>query len=438
MKTQFSEVLSEILSHSEISKNEMIRLCNIDRSSFFKFLNGSRTPTQEQLNTILSKLQLSPDEERELKNAYAHTMKSDSQLICNDHISDFLWTLEGCEESGVIFPSLEKEISLNSGSIQGRDNVYRYLAFSVENEISKSDFSHNLYLFLPRKAKPFWRWLLALMRNKRGLEANINYLIELPSRKNSRSEAIEQLKYVLPGALLNAESNSVFYYYSDSTGFAEPGILYKYSLLLQDRMILLNSDMDRAIVIKDPQVCNDAGKKLLNYLNSAHLLVEKVPDKKIDKERFGEALFYYGNCLTYSRLMGKNSIWFSSVDNIENCMKYEGSKEDKSDGVMNRKIALIRNIKEKIGKRVFLIDNRYLPSMMDWTIILTSKDCLLIRNEKKKTCFLIKEIYFVQEFGAYFSDLLNSGYILNDSIVKVILGKYAPLNDGLPLPDATC
>ena len=55
MKNTFAELLTEIISQSEISKNEMIRTCDIDRSSFFKFLSGQRIPTMEQFNRICEK-----------------------------------------------------------------------------------------------------------------------------------------------------------------------------------------------------------------------------------------------------------------------------------------------------------------------------------------------------------------------------------------------
>ena len=42
MKNTFAELLSEVISNSEISKNEMIRECDIDRSSFFKFIAFDR------------------------------------------------------------------------------------------------------------------------------------------------------------------------------------------------------------------------------------------------------------------------------------------------------------------------------------------------------------------------------------------------------------
>ena len=140
MKTQFSEILSEIISHSEFSKNEMIRNCDIDRSSFFKFLNGTRTPTLEQLNTICKKLLLTPDEERDLREAYSYATKGNKQISISNRIIEILWTLETGSDRGKNAAGIsaceasEPAFEVISGSGQ----VLEYLKSAVLYEAAKA------------------------------------------------------------------------------------------------------------------------------------------------------------------------------------------------------------------------------------------------------------------------------------------------------------
>ena len=127
MNTQFSQILSEIISNSELSKNEMIRNCDIDRSSFFKFLNGTRTPTPEQLNTICKKLLLTPDEERELREAYFYVTGGNKTITISNSIIDMMWALEKAEntkEQPFFFAGIFRARIIRFGDNRQRTSAY--------------------------------------------------------------------------------------------------------------------------------------------------------------------------------------------------------------------------------------------------------------------------------------------------------------------------
>ena len=102
MKNSFSELLSEFISQSGISKNEIIRACDIDRSSFFKFLNGGRIPTNEQLNKICSKLQFTAPEEKALRLEYARVTIGERKVLTHQRIAQLLWKMEETENSKTV------------------------------------------------------------------------------------------------------------------------------------------------------------------------------------------------------------------------------------------------------------------------------------------------------------------------------------------------
>lgn len=67
---EFGKLLNEKLEALPSSKNETIRLTEINRSTFFKFLNGRRFPTAEQMDAILDRAGFSAQDQAELRRAY--------------------------------------------------------------------------------------------------------------------------------------------------------------------------------------------------------------------------------------------------------------------------------------------------------------------------------------------------------------------------------
>ena len=141
MKTAFSEFLSEIISKSGYSKNEIIRLCDIDRSSFYKFLNGSRIPTSEQFEMLCNKLQISNADEKELRVKYALLTKGKRKVDIEDRIGDFLWKLENLNESSVARMVEPRSIieCENSSVISGRGSVLGIMMSIIKDETKQEN-----------------------------------------------------------------------------------------------------------------------------------------------------------------------------------------------------------------------------------------------------------------------------------------------------------
>ena len=56
---RFSELLNSYIEKSDMTKNSMINVLNIDRSTFFQILNGRRLPTNKQLMDIVENIDVS-------------------------------------------------------------------------------------------------------------------------------------------------------------------------------------------------------------------------------------------------------------------------------------------------------------------------------------------------------------------------------------------
>lgn len=70
METTFSILLSRYIDSLAINKAEFIRMSGIDKSTFYKILNGTRVPTKKQFHSISSLLALSENDNVELDKAY--------------------------------------------------------------------------------------------------------------------------------------------------------------------------------------------------------------------------------------------------------------------------------------------------------------------------------------------------------------------------------
>ena len=425
MKTQFSEILSEIISHSEFSKNEMIRNCDIDRSSFFKFLNGTRTPTQEQLNTICKKLLLTPDEERDLREAYSYATKGNKQISISNRIIEILWTLETGSDRGKNAAGIsaceasEPAFEVISGSGQ----VLEYLKSAVLYEAAKAGDEHEIDAFLPNSAEPFWIWLMDYIREEPESRLKVRSLTALPSRIYNTDSILYKFRYPLLCSLLYPDTFIGYYYYANTAGEPDPGVLYAHSLILDSRTILLNANMDKAIVIPDAESCGDDRKRFLNNLNSAHLFALKMTNKEIGREVAGGIKHCYGGCSLDCQLWDRNTIKYFSERVLENYMNAASTAADEREkrAFLSRKRAFTKNVLDCIGTKTFLIDERYLPSAKSWAAALTSKEELLVYSESSRYHLVIDEMHTVHAFSSFFEGLSTGGYVINSKLAKELV-----------------
>lgn len=67
---EFGQILNEMIEGLPRSKNETIRLIEINRSTFYQFLNGKRFPTVDQITDILERAGFSEADQKKLRRAY--------------------------------------------------------------------------------------------------------------------------------------------------------------------------------------------------------------------------------------------------------------------------------------------------------------------------------------------------------------------------------
>ena len=502
MKTSFSDLLSEIISQSEISKNEMIRACDIDRSSFFKFLNGSRIPTAQQLNRICSKLQFSPQEEKALRLEYAKITQGESNVRSGTRIADLLWKLEeassaesawemqyldgtGFEEEGVF--------------VTGKEKVLKLLMDTFARGVESGETIFEADLFLPARTETFIRWLIGFLLSRSGDGVRIRQIIELPSRDLGTDRmSMDWIRFALLCTAASPDSYSGYYYYSYHPSETKMGALYAYSVITQQRVILLDERMDKAVVVQDERFCSDYRNHFVSLLNSTKPFVRKVDACDVAKELKDPICYRYGlgrmltkglsghevvyaspaglrefmqagewdeedKCGSQSRkgrqgeekglnkeaVPGEESAG-SEAENLgkestgseaENLGKESAGSEAESLGKENsgseaayrsrenrfrleERQKKIRAVGEKLGTRLFLIDERNLPPARNWSIMLSGSEKVLLYRQGCRYYFVVAESGIVNAFHSFLKELPNSGNLLRNELAREVFDSF--------------
>ena len=435
MKNSFSELLSEIISQSGISKNEIIRACDIDRSSFFKFLNGSRIPTNEQLNKICSKLQFSASEEKALRLEYARVTIGERKVLAHQKIAQLLWKMEETENSKTIEKKSNycTETEVAETTINGKAKVIELLVNTIIQELAEGAGRCEINIFLPSEADEILDWIVSFISGEQGDCIKFRHLIELPARNNQADQmVIDRLKFALLCTLVNPSAYSGYYYYSGDSISSSLGVFYAYSLVAEHRVVLMNERMDKAIVITEQESCKDYKSHFLSALNCAHPIMKKVDCQRAAEELSCPVLYLYGSRVGSEQTDINNSVRYISLAGIKkiagvgNLPNESGSKTVNS----NERVRKLNEIRNEIGTHVFIIDERNIPPAKTWCAALSGKDKLIFYKADSEYFFIITEPEVVQAFYRFMSELPDSGYLLrNDLALDIIDGLIAGVSN---------
>ena len=429
MKNTFAELLSEIISNSEISKNEMIRECDIDRSSFFKFLSGSRIPTMEQFNRICNKLQFSPAEEKRLRMEYAKVTQGERNVSTGKRITELLWKLEESYNAGTDLKNFaenrgeEKSTDSMDSVVCGKQKVFELLKAAIVDQALSSSRKAEIDMFLPEKEEEFLKWMTEFLKSDLSGRVKIRHLIELPSRSIKAEQMLmDKLRFALLGTAANSKAYSGYYYYAYNSISSCVGVLYPYSLVTEQRVVLLNERMDKAIIIVDSDFCRDYRDYFMIALNSAKTIIKKVKEKDLEKEVTEPVRYRYGG-LGGLELPGNEKatvyVSTSSVRRFAETGCFNGESDSKSLEIKERK-SFLNKMQKKIGSKVFLIDERSIPAAVSWGITLSGKDKLIIHCRKAECYFVVTEASIVEAFYSFMENLPNSGNLLRTDLAKEI------------------
>lgn len=138
----FSEYLNncinKYLAGSELSKNDLISTCKVNRSTFFQCMRGMRVPTQELFQTLLEILQLSPGEEAKLRQLYYIAQIGEPVYQSRQWARKCLETLAVLSAEGVSQIhqfAVATHITAARAAIYGEDQIFQELCQLAQAEI---------------------------------------------------------------------------------------------------------------------------------------------------------------------------------------------------------------------------------------------------------------------------------------------------------------
>ena len=143
---EFGRLLNEMMEALDESKNEIISRTGIDRSTFFKFLNGKRFPTADQLNVIIRKSGISESDGRKLRKAYDETHYSH---VLYNYIEVASQCLNAMMEASYIREYVRSKASPGTNLKIGSETIHGICGI-LQNEIQGD---RNLLLSSPNRYK---------------------------------------------------------------------------------------------------------------------------------------------------------------------------------------------------------------------------------------------------------------------------------------------
>ena len=430
MKNTFAELLSEVISQSEISKNEMIRACEIDRSSFFKFLNGSRIPTTDQLNRICDKLQFSPSEEKSLRLEYAKITQGERRIRSENRIAELLWKLEDSNNIDTSWKDCDAErreteqtSELTETVIRGKRKVLELIKSTILNEALEEGNMAEIDMFIPEKTEEFLEWLIGFLRSDLSSHVRVRHLIELPSRSTHTEQVLmDRLKFSLLSSAENSRAYSGYYYYAYNSISSCVGAVYAYSLITEHRVVLLNEKMDMAIAVEDAGFCRDYRDYFMAALNSAKPIIKKVKEQDIEKELDKPIRYRYGGQCFGNLAKNEGMVLYTSIESVRRFAQ-TGKSNERSDWEAvspEERESCLNKAKKQIGSKVFLVDERSIPPAASWTIALSGKDKLIMRRKDTDYFFIVTEPGIVEAFYTFMENLPGSGNLIRTELAQEI------------------
>ena len=433
MQNSFSEALLDIISRSNISKNELIRECDIDRSSFFKILNGTRIPTAKQFAQICCKLKLSPADEKKLRTAYSKITLGERKVQFYDCLTELLWIFENTDETEPLDISkpFQKSNSFqksynNEVIVSGKRAVFELFTNTILQEAQPDQEPCEIFLFLPILNYDFVNWIISFLKTGIGSNIRIKQLIELSSFPAEPDPVIiERIKLTFLCAAANIKSYSGYYYYSNSSVDSNIGVFCAYSLITPNRVIMLNKSMDKAIIITDPTCCNEFRHYSTMALNSARPLIKKVRSKDLTAELNDPISYRYGGKAFIDKQFEDNSIIYISPRNIAYLTESrEPNGQNDGDTVRLKEMSkLAKELKKRLGSRIFFIDERDIPSAMSWYIAISGDEKLIYGKDGDEECLIISESGIVKAIYGFMVNLRGSGFLIRDDLASEMIEK---------------
>lgn len=457
-ETNFSLLLKEYIEKNHLSKNELVRESGIDRSSFFQFLNGKRIPTKKQINDIILILQISSIEKKNLIEQYERMQIGDHIWKSRSTVRRCLETVANSEKTSLyrsLHVQLDGEPLQTTAIYVGKENVSGFLQTILMEEFSQEHPKFDF--FMPLSNVSFYESLKRLSSKSRKKEIHIRQLAQFPAgNEDIHNEIIDFFETILFLRLCNEEYHTFYFYdVTSQTNCIETP--FSYYLVAKKRVVLVNNDFSKAIVIYDAllvqQYCENFERALIN--TKEVIVTEKQKSSFSDIQsaplrNSGQCFYYSGIPYTVYSVSSGNMyrlfceklqdtdftgrsipdegfMEFMGLKKLNEFMKSGDSlfpEKGKIQRITMKDRQLILNeLKKKLNDNFFLLNETKLPDWNRWELYVIEKGSITFYDKgfSSQQFLRVTEPNIVNAFVDFFKSLNSSEFVISKDTANKFL-----------------
>ena len=407
------QILTRYIETCGSSNNAIIRRTKIDRSSFYKILNGKRMPTEEQAERIIRAMMLPYREENQLRDMLMRLVVGEREWEDRKQVQRILQMLS--EPELPVVTSMLGELQSGSepvatGVSQTNQILLRFIHEALSNEEAALDF------FVDVRNDSFFNNLKALCSLQTGRNVQLRQLLQLPSGEGLPGEENQALMYFKEIIYFFSMTHIDFqshYYYERMTRPGGIGVLFPYYLISAQCVLLINEDLTSACLLKDPKFCSlyrDAFESAfaktkpvihyLNYMEHAKAL-----------ENHMEGVSFYP-VFSVSLIATKERIY-----------KYVRDPQMAAPGLISAisiddRIRILQDYRSFLGTRLFFVDEKQMPTSQRWAITVYEGDVMYLYRPVAEVngtsrVIAVRERNVIDAFSIFFNGLVEGAGLLD-------------------------
>ena len=274
MPMSFGAYLREIIEKGGYSVRSISTYLKVDRSTLYQYFGDKCVPPADFLVRLSAFLRLTHTEEQELFRAYRRLCEGKWAPVF-DAIDRHLALLKRLDTPA---GALEMQPSMRKQDYTRAEGAY--LVEDLLWQALSSGRAVDVCLFFPLNDTPIGRrisaWLSMTRRLQRSQPVRVTHLSPCPRHDEEDGAPCEALLRFLESTLelMMASSGPLdytqTYYYTGSDLSDFPGLIFPYYLLLEDKVLLLSRDGERAYLMQDEALAGAYRQEFLLAAQHAH------------------------------------------------------------------------------------------------------------------------------------------------------------------------
>lgn len=451
MNSPFSSFLASLIEESGLGKNNIIRNTGINRSSFYKFLNGSRIPTNAQYNEIKRVLPLSVSDVKRLDELYAFetmgfdvTFNRDSVIRCLETVADYENSVRTSGRTGLSVSKYQSD----KLAFDHKHEVLNLMENFFERHFASGEPKFDA--FIPHMENTFYSRINRMALNSEIRNARVRMLLQFPKGKGGESthRIVESYNNMLLSIMCGFNWFHNFYFYDDNVIEDNYGVLYPYFIADDSEVILLSKQCSGAVRIQDPALVKHFAKQIDLVFAEAH----EAKVESGDMSALMDAVEEYGylgvnrwsyGCMAnllmlvdentmdsiqelrpYAKRIKKIQDFVEQKQSMTEFLSMDGLKRFAEEGScfgfpfhteyrfsLAERIDILKRINKALGGMYYILDETKVPIIKNWSFTIVEGHVLAILHCGRMEVMVMKEQNLINVFSDFMGSLPLSDHV---------------------------